>query len=74
MPLPLLALPISARSGTLELLELPEDVPVELLADALAQKLHLPQSAMEPIFTEPDIARRARMVLKAHEAFPPPQL
>ena len=55
-------------------LELPEDVPVELLADALAQKLHLPQSAMEPIFAEPDVARRARMTLKAHEAFPPPQL
>ncbi|MEM9380723.1 MAG: LON peptidase substrate-binding domain-containing protein [Planctomycetota bacterium] len=57
-----------------EPLELPDDVPVELLADALAQKLHLPQSAMAPIFTEPDVARRARMTLKAHEAFPPPQI
>ncbi|MEM1450045.1 MAG: LON peptidase substrate-binding domain-containing protein [Planctomycetota bacterium] len=57
-----------------EPLELPDDVPIELLADALAQKLHLPQSAMEPIFTEPDVARRARMTLKAHEAFPPPQI
>lgn len=57
-----------------EQLELPDEVPVELLADALAGKLHLPQSAMEPIFTEPDLARRARMVLRAHEAFPPPSL
>ena len=57
-----------------EPLELPDDVPIELLADALAQKLHLPQSAMEPIFTAPDVARRARMTLKAHEAFPPPQI
>lgn len=30
MPLPLLALPISARSGTLELLELPEDVQIKI--------------------------------------------
>lgn len=56
-----------------EPLTLPDDIPVELLADALAQKLQLPQSAMEPIFTEPDVARRARMTLKAHEAFPPPE-
>lgn len=60
------------ESRSEEPLELPADVPVELLADALAQKLHLPQSAMEPIFIEPDIARRARMVLRAHDAFPPP--
>ncbi|MEM6673433.1 MAG: LON peptidase substrate-binding domain-containing protein [Planctomycetota bacterium] len=59
---------------TEEPLELPDDVPIELLADALAQKLHLPQSAMEPIFTEPDVARRARLTLKAHDAFPPPQI
>ena len=65
----------SALQGRMdEPLELPDDVPVELLADALAGKLHLPQSAMEPIFTEPDLARRARMVLRAHEAFPPPSL
>ena len=53
-------------------LQLPDEVPAELLADALTQKLHLPQSAMEPIFVEPDVARRARMVLRAHNAFPPP--
>ena len=53
-------------------LELPDDVPIELLADALAQKLNLPQAAMGPIFTEPDVARRARMTLKAHRAFPRP--
>jgi len=57
-----------------EPLDLPEDVPVELLSDALARKLHLPQSAMEPIFTEHDVERRARMVLRAHDAFPPPDL
>ncbi|MEL6713759.1 MAG: LON peptidase substrate-binding domain-containing protein [Planctomycetota bacterium] len=55
-----------------EPLQLRDDVPVELLSDALASKLHLPQAAMEPIFTEPDVERRARMVLRAHEAFPPP--
>ncbi|MEE2938930.1 MAG: LON peptidase substrate-binding domain-containing protein [Planctomycetota bacterium] len=68
------ALSAALQSRSEEPLELPDDVPVELLTDALAQKLHLPQSAMEPIFIEPDIARRARMVLKAHEAFPPPEL
>ncbi len=68
------ALSAALQSRSEEHLELPDDVPVELLTDALAQKLHLPQSAMEPIFIEPDIARRARMVLKAHEAFPPPEL
>lgn len=61
-------------SRTEEPLVLPDDVPVELLADALAQKLHLPQNAMEPIFTEVDIEKRARMTLKAHAAFPPPEL
>lgn len=55
-------------------LELPDDVPPELLTDALVQKLQLPQSAMEPIFTEPDVARRARMTLKADQAFPRPNL
>lgn len=55
-------------------LELPDDVPPELLADALAQKLHLPQSTMESIFAEPDVARRARMTLKAHAEFPKPDL
>jgi Lon protease-like protein len=55
-------------------LELPDEVPPELLADALAQKLHLPQSAMEPIFTEPDIRKRVRMTLEAHESFPKPDL
>lgn len=59
---------------TEEPLMLPEDVPVELLADALTQKLHLPQNAMEPIFTEVDIEKRARMTLRAHAAFPPPNL
>lgn len=63
---------LDARSE--EPLVLPEDVPVELLADALSQKLHLPQNAMEPIFTEADVGRRARMTLKAHAAFPPPAL
>ncbi len=53
-------------------LELPDDVPPALLTDALAQKLHLPQSEMESIFTEPDVAKRARMTLKAHAAFPKP--
>lgn len=57
-----------------EPLSLPEDVPVELLTDALTQRLHLPQNAMEPIFTEVDIEKRARMTLRAHAAFPPPKL
>lgn len=61
---------IDARSE--EPLELPDDVPASLLSDALVQKLHLPQKAMEPIFTEPDVERRARLVLQAHDAFPPP--
>lgn len=62
------------KSRSEEPLQLPDDVPAELLADALVQKLHLPQSAMEPIFVEQDVARRARMVLRAHSAFPPPSL
>ena len=60
---------LEARSD--EPLQLPEDVPVELLSDALSSKLQLPQAAMEPIFTESDVERRARMVLRAHKAFPP---
>jgi len=55
-----------------ENLELPDEVPVAVLSDALAAKLHLPQSAMEPIYCELDVARRAHMVLDAHEAFPVP--
>ncbi len=55
-------------------LELPDEVPPELLADALAQKLHLPQSTMELIFAEADIRKRVRMTLEAHEAFPKPDL
>ena len=55
-------------------LELPDEVPPELLADALAQKLHLPQNAMESIFAEPDIRKRVRMTLEAHESFPKPDL
>ncbi|MEZ6016403.1 MAG: LON peptidase substrate-binding domain-containing protein [Planctomycetota bacterium] len=55
-------------------LDLPSDIPLAVLADSLSSKLHLPQAAMEPIFCELDVARRAALVLEAHEAFPPPRL
>lgn len=67
---PLLRAALAARSA--EPLELPDDIPVSVLADALSSKLQLPQPAMEPIYCESVVARRARMVLDAHEAFPPP--
>ncbi len=53
-------------------LELPPDLPVSLLTDGLSAKLHLPQAAMEPIFCELDVARRARLVLEAHDTFRSP--
>jgi Lon protease-like protein len=60
------------ESRSTEPLDLPPDIPLAVLADALSSKLHLPQGAMEPIFCEVDIAARARRVLEAHDAFPPP--
>lgn len=67
---PLLRAALAKRSE--EPLELPEGIPVAVLADALSSKLHLPQAAMEPIFCEVDVARRAHLVLEAHAAFPAP--
>ncbi len=67
---PRLRAALVARSE--EPLELPQGIPLAVLADALSSKLHLPQGAMEPIFCEVDVARRARLVLEAHDAFPPP--
>lgn len=46
--------------------ELPDDIPISVLADALSQKLRLPQGEMEQIFCESDIAERARLVLAAN--------
>jgi hypothetical protein len=64
------------ESRSTEPLELPPDIPLAVLADALSSKLHLPQGAMEPIFWEVDIgacsrrttrSRRRRAERSSHE-------
>jgi len=59
---------ILARSP--QLLNLPDDAPVDMLADLLLQTMVLPQSVMETIFSEQDSAQRAAMALSAHARFP----
>jgi len=46
-------------------LPLPPATAPELLADLLAQTLGAPQETLERIFTEPSVAERARLVLRA---------
>jgi hypothetical protein len=53
-------------------LPLPDEAPPSLLADLLLQTLSAPQSFVEQAFAEPSVARRARLVLAAAEASPPP--
>ena len=50
---------------------LPEELPVAVLADLLAQQLDVPQGLLERLFCEPDVGARAQTVLRAHEAYPP---
>lgn len=65
---PSLSEAILARST--QLLNLPEDAPVDLLADLLLQSMVLPQRVMEDIYSERDSARRAAKALSAHERYP----
>jgi len=55
---------------TQEFANLPDDVPIEILADLLCQRIAAPQSVLEEIFSEPDLACRAQLVLAAHHRFP----
>jgi len=57
-------------SRTEELLNLPDDVPIGLLADLLLQRMKLPQELMEGIFGEYVETKRAAKALEAHARFP----
>ena len=46
--------------------ELPEDLPLGVLVDLLAQQLEVPQEILERIFCEPDLEARAHLALGAH--------
>ncbi|MFT5052591.1 MAG: Lon protease-like protein [Chlamydiales bacterium] len=69
---PKLVKAIVSRSD--KMLKLPPDVPITLLTDLLAQRMHLPQSSMAGIFSEPDTVRRAERAIAAHRKFPPLEL
>jgi uncharacterized protein len=49
-------------------LPLPESTPPTLLADLLLQTLRAPQALLEQAFSEPSVARRARLALRAARA------
>lgn len=51
--------------------QLPEELPVGVLVDLLAQQLDVPQEVLERLFCEPDLSARATTVLRAHAAYPP---
>ncbi len=58
---------IEARAG--QSVELGERVPLGVLADILAQCIRMPQSSMEPIYSEADPAARARAALEADQRY-----
>jgi len=64
---PLRAAILSRASGQ----ELPEGVPLEILADLLLQKTAMPPGEMEGLFIEASAAERARGALAAHARYPP---
>ena len=55
---------------TTELANLPDDVPIEILSDLLCQRIAAPQSVLEEIFAEPDVACRGQLTLAAHHRYP----
>ncbi len=57
-------------SRTEEIMNLPEDVPIGLLADLLLQRMKLPQEVMEGIFGEYIETDRATKALEAHARYP----
>jgi Lon protease-like protein len=57
-------------SRTEEIMNLPEDVPIGLLADLLLQRMKLPQEVMEGIFGEYIEPDRATKALEAHARYP----
>jgi len=59
---------VLSRHKTLE--HLPEELPVGVLVDLLAQQLDVPQSVLERIFCEPDVEERAELALAAHVGYP----
>jgi len=52
--------------------KLPADMPVGHLADLLLLRMQLPQSAMQPLYSELDVADRARHALDEHARRPIP--
>lgn len=57
---------------TSELLELPEDIPLGNLADLLLLRLQLPQSAMQTLYSQMAVAKRAMAALDEHDRRPLP--
>jgi len=55
---------------TPKFLNLPDDIPIALLADLLLQRLKLPPASMELLFAEMNTKRRARRALAEHERTP----
>jgi len=59
---------ILMRHKTLD--KLPDELPIGVLVDLLAQQLDVPQSILERLFSEPDVERRADIALAAHAHTP----
>ena len=59
---------VISRHKSLE--QLPEELPLGVLVDLLAQQLDVPQSILEHIFCEPDVEERAHLALNAHTDHP----
>ena len=55
--------------------ELPDDMPIGHLTDLLLLRMQLPQSAMQPLYSEVVVAERARQALDehAHRPIPDPE-
>ncbi len=51
-------------------LQLPDELPVEFLADVLVQRMDLPDDVLQEIFAEPVVMRRAERALEEHRERP----
>lgn len=65
-----LARAVLARTS--ELLDLPEDIPLGNLTDLLLLRLQLPQSAMQTLYSQLVVAKRAEAALAEHDRRPLP--
>jgi Lon protease-like protein len=56
----------SERPGREEPLQLPDDMPIGTLVDVLLQRMQLPQSVMQQLYSELVVAQRAEDALSEH--------